>query len=76
MNSIKGNNNMMMKAMSAMMSGQNPRQFLSDLAKTDPRLKGMDFNNLQQTTQNLCNQSGINMNDALNQIKSCISKFH
>ena len=72
MNSTMGNNNMMMKAMSAMMSGQNPRQFLSELAKNDPRLQGMDFNNLQQTAQNLCNQRGVNMNDAINQIKSGI----
>ena len=62
------NGNMMMKAMSAMMSGQNPRQFLMDLAKTMPQLQGIDFNNLQQTAQNLCNQKGVNMNDALKQI--------
>ena len=64
------NSNMMMKAMYAMMSGQNPRQFLMDLAKSTPQLQGIDFNNLQQTAQNLCGQKGINMNDALNQIRS------
>ena len=69
MNSTMGNGNIMMRAMQAAMSGQNPRQFLSDLAKNDPRLQGIDFNNLQATAQNLCNQKGINMNDALNQIK-------
>ena len=74
MNSIMGNNNMMSRAMSAMMSGQNPRQFLSEIAKSDPRLQGIDFNNLQQTAQNLCNQRGVNMNDMINQIKSGMMK--
>ena len=72
MNSTMGNNNVMMRAFQAAMSGQNPRQFLSDLATSAPRLQGMDFNNLQATAQNLCNQKGVNMNDALNKIKTGI----
>ena len=70
MNSIMGNGNVMMRAFQAAMSGQNPRQFLSDLAKSDPRLQGMDFSNLQATAQNLCNQKGVDMNEAMNKLKS------
>lgn len=66
--------NMMMQAFSAMMSGQNPRQFLSEMAKSNPQLQGLDFNNLQQTAQNLCNKKGVNMNDAMNTIKSNMMK--
>lgn len=68
------NGNMMMKAFSAMMSGQNPRQFMMDMAKSVPQLQGMDFSNLQQTAQNLCNQQGKNMNDELQKIQSSLPK--
>lgn len=70
MNSLLGNNNIMGQAMSAMMSGQSPQQFLMGLAKTHPQLKGLDFSNLQNVAQSLCNQKGVNMNDAINNIKS------
>ena len=74
MNSIRGNGNIMGQAFSAMMSGQRPQEFLSNLAKTNPRLQGLDMNNLQQTAQNLCNQRGVNMNDMMNKIKSGMMK--
>lgn len=69
------NNNMMMKAFTAMTSGQNPRQFLMEMAKSMPQLQGIDFNNLQQTAQNLCNQKGVNMNDAIKQINGFANQF-
>ena len=68
------NNNIMMKAFAAMMSGQSPKQFLMDLAKTNPQLQGIDFNNLQQSAQNMCNQRGLNMQEELNKLKSGMSK--
>ena len=74
MNSIMGNSNVMGKAMSAMMSGQSPQQFLMDLAKTHPQLQGMDFSNLQNVAQNLCNRKGVNMNDEISKIQSLMPK--
>ena len=66
------NGNIKTKALMAMLSGQNPRQFLMDLAKTTPQLQGIDFTNLQQTAQNLCNQQGKNMNDEIQKLQSSL----
>ena len=73
MNSIlgmMGNGNIMMQAFGAMMRGENPKQFLSNLAQSNPQLKGLDFNNLQQTAQQVCNDNGVDMNAKINEIKS------
>ena len=73
MNSILGmlgNNNIMMQAMGAMMRGENPKQFLSNLAKTNPQLQGLDFNNLEQTAKTVCDNNGIDMNSKINELKS------
>ena len=58
--------NMMMRAMSAMMSGQTPQQFLRSI----PELNNMDFNNIQNAAQQLCQQRGINYEQAKSQISN------
>lgn len=58
--------NIMMRAMSAMMSGQTPQQFLRSI----PELNNMDFNNIQNTAQQLCQQRGINYEQAKSQISN------
>lgn len=75
MNSImnmlgNGNNNIMLQAMGAMMRGESPRQFLQNLAQNNPQLQGMDFSNLQQTAQQVCNDKGVDMNSKMKEIKS------
>lgn len=71
MNSIMGmfGNNIMMQAVGAMMRGESPKQFLTNLAKTNPQLQGLDFNNLQETAQNVCNSNGVDMNAKMQEIK-------
>lgn len=66
MQSRPNGQNMMMRAMSAMMSGQTPQQFLRSL----PELNGMDLNNIQNTAQQLCQQKGINYEQAKTQISN------
>lgn len=80
MNSImnmlgQGNNNVMMQAFGAMMRGESPQQFLKGLAQNNPALKGMDFNNLQQTAQQVCNSNGIDMNAKMSEVRSMIANF-
>ena len=70
MNMLGGNNNIMMQAMGAMMRGESPKQFLQNLAQSNPQLQGMDFSNLQQTAQQVCNNNGVDMNSKMNEIKS------
>lgn len=60
--------NMMAMAMSAMMSGKSPQEFL----KSIPELKDMDFSNIQQAAKKVCNDRGVNYEDAKNLISSQI----
>ena len=80
MNSIlgmlgNGNGNIMMQAMGAMMRGESPRQFLSSIAQNNPQLKGLDFNNLEQTAKQVCNNNGVDMNAKMQELNSYISNF-
>lgn len=77
MNSIlgMGNNNMMMQALGAMMRGESPRQFLQNLAQTNPALQGMDFTNLEQTAQQICNSKGVDMNAKMAEINNIVANF-
>lgn len=73
MNSIMGmlgNNNIMMQAFGAMMRGESPQQFMQNLAQSNPALKGMDLNNLQQTAQQVCSENGVDMNAKIEEIKA------
>lgn len=70
-----GNGNVMMQAFGAMMRGESPQQFLSNLAQNNPALKGMDFSDLQQTAQQVCNQNGVDMNSKMAEVKNIISNF-
>ena len=70
-----GNNNIMMQAFGAMMRGESPQQFLQGLAQNNPALKGMDFSNLQQTAQQVCNAQGVDMNAKMAEVNNMIANF-
>lgn len=77
MNSILGmlgNNNIMFQAMGAMMRGENPRQFLSNLAQTNPQLRNLNLDNLEQTAKEVCDKNGVDMNSKMNELQSQIFK--
>ena len=70
--SLLGNSNatnIMMKAFGAMMRGESPTDFLKSLAKTEPKLQGLDLDNLEGTAKNLCDQRNIDMNNLKSQIE-------
>ena len=77
MNSILGmlgNDNVMMKAFGAMMRGESPKQFLSNLAQTNPQLKNLNLDNLEQTAQEVCQSHGVDMNSKINELKASFFK--
>ena len=74
MNMLGGNNNIMMQAFGAMMRGESPKQFLSNLAKNNPQLQGLNFDNLEQTAQQVCNEKGVDMPSKLQEIKNTLFK--
>ena len=63
------NNKIIMLAVGAMMRGENPRDFMKNLANTNPKLQGLDLDNLEETARTLCDQKGIDMNQLAEQIK-------
>lgn len=68
-------NNPMMQAISAMMRGESPQQFLQSLAKSNPQLQGLDLSNLEQTAKTLCNKKGVDVNDAINKVSDTVKSM-
>lgn len=53
-------NNIFAMAMLAMMQGKSPQEFL----KTIPQLQGMDFSDMNKAAQKVCQDKGINYEQA------------
>ena len=62
-------NPMIMKAMGAMMRGENPSDFLKNLANTNPKLQGLDLDNWEGTAKALCEKNNVNMNELADKIR-------
>ena len=60
------NRNMMMSAVFAMMRGQSPQDFL----KTIPELNGVDLSNIEGAAKKICNDRGVNYEDAKQMVSS------
>ena len=54
--------NIMFQAFGSMMRGESPIDFMKNLAKTEPKLQGLDFNNIEATAKDLCEKNNIDMN--------------
>ena len=67
--------NILMQAFGAAMRGESPQQFLQNLAQTHPQLRQYDFSNIQQTAQQVCQQNGVNVQDAINQLDNITSSI-
>lgn len=63
-----GNNNMMLQAIGAMMRGESPQAFMKNLAKTNPALNGLNLDDMQSTAKKLCNEKGVDVNTAIQQV--------
>ena len=51
-----------------MMRGENPQEFMKNLAAKEPRLQGLDLDNLESTAQALCEKNNIDMNELATKI--------
>ena len=63
-----GNNNIMLKAIGAMMRGENPQEFMKNLARTNPELSGLDLNNLEQTANKIAKDKNVDINEVKAQV--------
>ena len=69
---LTGNNNatnIMMQAFGAMMRGESPTDFLKNLAKTEPRLQGLNLDDLEGTARQECEKRNVDMNNLRSQIE-------
>ena len=62
-------NPMMRQAMGAMMRGESPQTFLKNLANTNPKLQGMNFDDLEGTARELCQRNNVDMEQLAEQIR-------
>lgn len=60
---------MMMKAFGAMMRGESPTDFLKNLAKTEPKLQGLNLDDLEATAKAECEKRNVDMNTLKSQIE-------
>jgi hypothetical protein len=70
-----GSMQIMMQAVGAAMRGERPEDFLSNLAKTNPQLKGLDLTNLESTANKLAQQKGVDMNQLTESVKASVNKL-
>ena len=67
--------NMLMQAFGAALRGEDPHTFLQNIAAQHPQLKQYDLSNLQQTAQQVCQQNGVDMQSAIDQLDNITSSF-
>lgn len=67
--------NILMQAMGAALRGEDPHTFMQNLAAQHPQLKQYDLSNLQQTAQQVCQQNGVDMQSAIDQIDNITSSI-
>ena len=67
--------NILMQAIGAAMRGESPQVFLQNLASQHPQLRQLDLSNLQGAAQQVCQQQGIDMQDAINKLDSTVSSI-
>ena len=67
--------NILMQAIGAAMRGESPQVFMQNLASTHPQLRQYDLSNLEQAAQQVCQQNGVDMQQAINQIDNITSNL-
>lgn len=67
--------NMLMQAFGAALRGEDPHTFLQNLAAQHPQLRQYDLSNLEQTAQQVCQQNGVDVQSAVNQIDNLTSSI-
>ena len=65
----------MLQAVAAMIRGESAQDFMKNLAKNEPRLKGLDLNNLNNTAENLYNSQGKDINKAKQDIIDSVNNI-
>jgi len=51
--------NLFMQAVGAMMRGESPKDFMRNLANTNPAFQGLDLTDINATAQKVCREHGV-----------------
>ena len=63
---------LLLQAVGAALRHESPQDFMVRLANQHPQLKQYDLTNLQTTAQQVCQEKGVNMQQAINQIDNIV----
>lgn len=69
-----GNNNIMMQAIGSMLRGESPKDFMQNLARTNPALQGLDLTDINATAQKVCRDHGVDPEKLTAEIKKSLPK--
>lgn len=58
-----------------MLRGESPQSFLQNLAKTEPRLQGLDLSNPEKAAENLYKAKGEDIAAAKSSIQNQVGQF-
>ena len=64
-----GSGGMLFQAFGAMMRGENPQQFMRNLAAQNPQLRGLDLTDINATAQKVCQEHGVDAGKLAGEIK-------
>ena len=64
-----GSGGMLLQAFGAMMRGENPQQFMRNLAAQTPHLRGLDLTDINATAQKVCQEHGVDAGKLAGEIK-------
>ena len=73
-NMMGGNGNIFTQAVGAMMRGESPRDFMRQLASTNPALRGINLDDLNGEAQRICQEHGVDAGKLTAEIKQTIGK--
>ena len=68
-----GSGSIFMQAVGSFMRGESPKDFLRNLANTNPALRGIDLNDINGSAQRLCQERGVDADKLSAEIREKIS---
>ena len=71
---MSGNGNLFTQAVGAMMRGESPRDFMRQLASTNPALRGINLDDLNGEAERICREHGQDPQKLTQEIKQKIGK--
>ena len=69
-----GNNNILMQAVGAMMRGESPKDFMRNLANSNPALRGINLDDINGSARRLCQERGVDADKLAEEIKQSLPK--